>query len=323
MPTPSPVTSFPTLTAMPVPVPTALPVTAPTAMPVPAPTAAPAMSVAPPSWRDAVLVAMGSGKTSAVVTVSQTAVSTTVGAQYADGLVVDKLRSVAYFTDQSSGVFKVSLTDGNVTKLYEVNGTPRGLDLDPGSEMLYWVESEDAAVRRAPTSGAGDVETVFSGVLEMRDVKLRFDQATGECDELYVSSALTNEIFRASCDGDDAELFTTGFNKVVGLYVDPSRSAVFWADSTEVHTANITSGAYIGMVANGFSGLSYLDLDLVNARLYAADSVAGIVWGVDLANHGQPEEIVSTSTPRGFGVEINTTMAVLQSRYVQYQGVDV
>lgn len=241
--------------------------------------------------------------------------------QFADGMAYDKLRQIVYFSDQDSAVYKMTL-DGQVTTLYSTLGSPRGMDLDPSSELLYWVDSDNAAVMRAPTSGRGDVETLFAGLMDMRDVKLQFDSTTGECAYLYVSTALTNEIYRATCDGGDAELFTAGFNKVVGLVVDPSSEAVFWADSTEVHTANMTSGAYIGMVASGFSGLSYLDLDLVHGRLFVADTVGGVLWGVDLRSH-ETWELIDASSPRGFGLQVNATAAEIRSKYVQYKGVSV
>lgn len=246
-------------------------------------------------------------------------IASAVKAQFADGLAYDKLRQISYFSDQDSTVYKMTL-DGQVTTLYSTLGSPRGMDLDPSSELLYWVDSDNAAVKRAPTSGGGKIETVFAGLMDMRDVKLQFDSTTGECAYLYVSTALTNEIYRATCDGGGAELVTAGFNKVVGLAVDPAREAVFWADSTEIHTVNTTSGEYIGMVASGFSGLSYIDLDLVHGRLFVADTVGDALWGVDLKSH-EYWELIDVPSPRGFGLQVNATTAEIRSKYVQYKGV--
>lgn len=212
--------------------------------------------------------------------------TTELVAHFADGLALDQRSGFLFFTDRTNSIMRTSLAGKHEHQsydtLYTYEGSPRGIALAPSEGYLYWVDDSNAAVMRGSTDGLS-FETVFTGILEMRDVKLTYDASTGECANMFISSAFDNTIVRTDCDGGDVTDLLTGFNEVVGMALDPLHDVIFWADSTEIHMANLTTGEYINQIADGFTSLSYLDIDVSKGRLYFTDSGDDAVWGMDLS----------------------------------------
>ena len=216
-----------------------------------------------------------------------------------------------YFSTSSQGIYRSDETDsGNELTLLFQNGPSsevRGLDIDPFSGQIYWVDYALGQIMRGNTDGSS-VDMVHDGYVAAHDVKLRITSDEG-CDSMYVSTS--DGIFKADCDGNGMVLLVS-HSAPKGLAIDHLGGHLYYIDgSSSVFRVGLEDGADVTALANPFMGSfsSFMDIDPVGRTLYMADSAWNTIWSMNM----QTEEmsmLVSMASPLG--------VALVRDRYEGY-----
>ena len=173
--------------------------------------------------------------------------------------------------------------------------SPRGIDIDPVGEMMYWVESQNGGrVSRANLDGTGvqilrDFDT--TGDYE-RNTDIAID--VGEQRIYWVDQEnFSEEIERADLDGSNPEQILGGGSETdvfqpLGIALDVTRGLVFWTDNQaleSIYSASLDGSGAVALYDTTASAVS-LDIDpdagLVYFSLFTADDAARGVWTMDI-----------------------------------------
>ena len=111
-----------------------------------------------------------------------------------------------YYTTTTQGIYKTGVgTATSPTSLFQ-NGPSsevRGLDIDPYTEQIYWVDFALGQLMRGNTDGSS-VTMVALGFTNAHDIALRFS-SDQTCDSMYISAE--EGIYKTDdCDGNGMNL---------------------------------------------------------------------------------------------------------------------
>jgi len=147
------------------------------------------------------------------------------------------------------------------------------------ADSIYWISSawSDLTIRRAPLSGGGPVDTLYSGSAQGVGMPhgLAIDSAAGR---IYWTNRDDNTIRRAPLTGGgNVETLYTGpaqgVSEPAGIAVHPAGQRIYWAstgDST-IRRAPLTAGGSVETLytaAQGVNGPSGVTIDPAAGRIY-------------------------------------------------------
>lgn len=117
-----------------------------------------------------------------------------------------------------------------ITLLTDVHD-PRGLEVDPISKKIYWVEF-GGKLRRADLDGSNVVDIVVSGMTRPFDVDI--DPLRGKLYWSELGSASNNQgtgaIFQCDLDGKNVSAIVTGLSQPSGIDVDPLGGRIYFVN---------------------------------------------------------------------------------------------
>ena len=91
-----------------------------------------------------------------------------------------------------------------------------------------------------------------------------------------------------------------------GIAVHANSGRIFWADHTEVYSANFTTGKDRTPIASGFGSLLFIDLDKVTDKLYVADYQDNAIYSMEL-DGSDVRRVLNVTSPRAVCVYTNVT----------------
>ena len=156
--------------------------------------------------------------------------------------------------------------------LFEDDGRPCGIALDPAAGKIYWANWAGSEIRAANLDGTGTPSTLFAAPGN-RLCGVAVDPAARK---VYWANFSTNEIRTGNLNGTGAStLFTDPAGSAPsGVAIDPGSNKIYWTNqfSDEVRAGNLDGS---GAAQTLFSGED-------NPIGVAADPVAGKVYWTDL-----------------------------------------
>jgi DNA-binding beta-propeller fold protein YncE len=147
------------------------------------------------------------------------------------------------------------------------------------ADSVYWISSawSDLTIRRAPLSGGGTVDTLYSGAAQGVSMPhgLAIDSAAGR---IYWTNRDDNTIRRAPLSGGGTveTLYTgpaQGVSEPAGIAVHPAGGRIYWASTADstIRRAPLTPGGNVETLyaaAHGVNGPTGVTIDPVAARIY-------------------------------------------------------
>lgn len=121
-------------------------------------------------------------------------------------------------------------------------------------------------------------------------------------EKLYYSIKSAGEIKRCDYDGSNPTLQWTS-SAPESMALDPRFDKLYWGNDTSLFRADTPDGDNEQTLVTGISNLEHLTLDLVNNKIYWADSGAKLIKRADL--DGSNVETVITATPFVWGVAVD------------------
>jgi PKD domain len=145
---------------------------------------------------------------------------------------------------------------GTVDTLYSGSAQgaslPHGLTIDAAAGRLYWTNSDDNTIRRAPLTAGGNVETLYSGTAQAgsQPSGIAIHPAGGR---IYWASTGDDTIRRAPLTaGGSVETLYSGSAQGVtgptGMAIDPPAGRIYWANVTD---RTIRRAPLLGAAAGG------------------------------------------------------------------------
>lgn len=249
-------------------------------------------------------------------------VLTVEGVGHPDGIEVDPTKGYFYWTDMGphrvgedffepdGRILRCRLDGTEMTQLVGSGAlyTPKQLQLDPNSQVLYWCDREGGRVMRSKIDGSGLVTLVERGKgtgyprskLD-QCVGIALDRARGK---LYWTQKGPKKgglgrIFRANMDipdgeypwdRSDIELLVDKLPEPIDLEFDEKKDLLYWTDRGAEPDGNSLNRASISdaglsshdVLARGFEETIGLALSPDENAAYVSD-LSGCVYRVDLA----------------------------------------
>lgn len=203
------------------------------------------------------------------------------GMFFPDDLVVDTAGNF-YFTDWTKEHIRKANSDGQqIQNIIADVDNPKGIDLDPSTDMLYWVESVSDRVYRAKTDGSMKeaILTNLSGL--PNDIIL--DPPNNR---LFLANQ-GDGIFTADLDGNNLSYIADGFGSTAVEY-DPNEDKVYYAkwNTGQVKRMN-PDGTNLEVIYENTTGeLSGIALDLINQKVYVSNSTTDLIFRCNLDGTG-------------------------------------
>jgi putative pyrroloquinoline-quinone binding quinoprotein len=162
------------------------------------------------------------------------------------------------------------------------------------ADSIYWIGSawSDLTIRRAPLSGGGTVDTLYSGAAQGLSMPhgLAIDSAAGQ---IYWTNRDDNTIRRAPlAGGGTVETLYTGpmqtGSEPAGIAIHPAGGRIYWAstgDST-IRRAPLTAGGNVETLytaAQGVNGPTGVAIDPAAGRIYWANVIDRTIRRAPLA----------------------------------------
>lgn len=249
-------------------------------------------------------------------------VLTVEGVGHPDGIQADVANGYFYWTDmgphrigedffEPDGSIRRCRLDGTEMTLLVGDGaiyTPKQLQLDPGSQRLYWCDREGGRVMRSNTDGS-DLVTLVERGRETGYPRAKLDQCVGIAldktrGKLYWTQKGPKKgglgrIFRANIalpdgesawDRSDIELLFDQLPEPIDLEIDEKNGFLYWTDRGAEPDGNSLNRARISdaglssheVLLRGFQEAIGVTLSPDGDSAYVSD-LSGRVYGVDLA----------------------------------------
>lgn len=204
------------------------------------------------------------------------------------GLQVDLPNGHIYWTHGSNPgrVVRSDLDGANRITLASGLHNPRGLAIDVDGGWLYWSDTVDRRMYRAPIGGGAPQSIVSTGD-QLGNPTL--DLVNGK---IYFGNFTQGDMRRANLDGSAMEVLFDGLYTPIAVALDLDDDRIYWADSNTSFVSNHIARArldgsdmeilYDGMpTSSGFTGIA---LDLAAGRLWWSDEITDAEKGLWEAN---------------------------------------
>ena len=141
-------------------------------------------------------------------------------------LVLDCPGGKLYWCDRDNNRIERSNYDGGEREAFITTTQPYFLDLDLVNRKIYWGDFSDGNIFRADLSDGANVETVVSGLVQTRGVKV--DPRAGY---LYWCDRNASKVQRRKILGGDIEDLYINLDTPHGMTLDTIAGKVYWVDT--------------------------------------------------------------------------------------------
>jgi len=181
---------------------------------------------------------------------------------------------------------------------------PRGVDVDPVTNQLYWVESTQGLIMRSNLDGTGITQVLSTGLRELNGFALdpvarRIYWRGG----LAGSGFPTGVIRAADMDGSNVVTIADNLGDWGALAVDPERNHLYWGDYGVIRRSNL-NGTNPQDVITGLGDWVFgLALDYTSDKVYWSQYSTNQIKRADIS--GQNVEIITTAGERPSGLTLD------------------
>ncbi|MCZ6673937.1 MAG: hypothetical protein O7C75_13475 [Verrucomicrobia bacterium] len=141
-------------------------------------------------------------------------------------LALDRGAAKLYWCDRDNNRIERANYDGTGRESLIATSQPYFLDLDLTNQKIYWGDYAGGNIFRADLPDGTNVETVVSGLVQTRGVKI--DPGGGY---LYWCDRNASKVQRRSIDSGPIEDLYTGLDTPHGLTLDIPAGKVYWCDT--------------------------------------------------------------------------------------------
>ena len=154
---------------------------------------------------------------------------------------------------------------GGVTTLYSGLVEPRGLALDPCSQLMYWCDRTEDRIYRGPMNGGTKEDLGVSGLLIPLIIEL--DRPNGM---MYWTDAEAGNIRRGSLSGAMSEVVVSGlFGDLRGLTLDRAAGKMYFVSFQAIRRANSDGTNDVPLITTDLGTLpNNIALDLAAGKMY-------------------------------------------------------
>ncbi|MFP6871910.1 MAG: hypothetical protein VCA55_00230 [Verrucomicrobiales bacterium] len=150
----------------------------------------------------------------------------TTGLGFPADLALDREAGKLYWCDRNNNRIERANYDGSGRETLIATTRPYYLDLDLVNKKIYWGDFSGGNIFRADLPDATDIQTVVSGLVQTRGVKL---DPSG--DYLYWCDRNARKIQRRRISGGLIEDLYTGLDTPHGMTLDIPAGKVYWVDT--------------------------------------------------------------------------------------------
>ena len=168
--------------------------------------------------------------------------------------------------------------------LHDTGGGLRAIAIDEVAGKIYWVDADNAAIRRCNLDGS-DPQDVIVGPPVVFPSAIAVDHAGGK---IYWGDQVANQLWRANLDGSNPQLLrSTAFHR--GIALDTVNGKVYWSTSETFEKGDILrcnlDGTNPQVVIHSNDAQfkpSAIALDVAGGKIYWTDYVVDIVRRANL-----------------------------------------
>ena len=150
----------------------------------------------------------------------------TTGLGFPADLALDPVAGKLYWCDRNNNRIERADYDGSHRETLVATRQPYYLDLDLVHQKIYWGDFSGGNIFRADLPGATNVQTVISGLVQTRGVKV--DPTGGY---LYWCDRNAHKIQRRQLDNGPIEDLYSGLDTPHGMTLDIPAGKVYWVDT--------------------------------------------------------------------------------------------
>ena len=167
-------------------------------------------------------------------------------------------------------------------------------------EMMYWANSRDRWIQRAPVTGTLVEDLVTTGLLP-RDITL--DLTAGK---MYWADASTKKIHRANLDGSTVEDLITVSGNPGGIALDLAEGKIYWIENApdKIRRANLDGTSVQDLITTGLNGTDRIALDLTVGKMYWTRLGPGMIQRANLDGSSVENLITTGIEPNGIALDV-------------------
>jgi len=150
----------------------------------------------------------------------------TTGLGFPADIALDRAAGKLYWCDRNNNRIERAGYDGSNRETLVATTQPYYLDLDPVNQKIYWGDFSGGNIFRADLPGATNIQTVVSGLVQTRGVKV--DPGGGY---LYWCDRNAHKIQRRHINDGPIEDLYTGLDTPHGMTLDIPAGKVYWVDT--------------------------------------------------------------------------------------------
>lgn len=195
---------------------------------------------------------------------------------------------------------KTAATRDDVVGLVSGLTSPVDIALDIQNEKMYWSDDGTDKIQRSNLNGS-NIEDIITSASNPKGIALDTDN-----NKIYFIDTGSQKVNRSNLDGSNQEELIGGISGPEGIALDvPSGHMYFTgAGGTKLRRANLDGSNIIALITIDASIIIGVTLDLINRKMYWADSSQGNIKraGMDLPSGETPgtrtdvEELVTGLT---------------------------